>query len=73
MINELIGIIGLLITVLILVIRATVEITKMKTQLFPNSSTSLNDKVTRLQIEVTKIRSTMDSINKQLGTPKRKR
>jgi hypothetical protein len=73
MINELIGIIGLLITVLILVIRATVEITKMKTQLFPNGGTSLNDKVTRLQIEVTKIRSTMDSINKQLGTPKRKR
>ena len=73
MINELIGIIGLLITVLILVIRATVEITKMKTQLFPNGCTSLNDKVTRLQIEVTKIRSTMDSINKQLGTPKRKR
>jgi hypothetical protein len=73
MINELIGIIGLLITVLILVIRATVEITKMKTQLFPNGGTSLNDKVTRLQIEVTKIRSTMDSINKQLGSPKRKR
>jgi hypothetical protein len=45
----------------------------MKTQLFPNGGTSLNDKVTRLQIEVTKIRSTMDSINKQLGTPKRKR
>jgi hypothetical protein len=63
----------LLITVLILVIRATVEITKMKSQLFPNGGTSLNDKVTRLQIEVTKIRSTMDSINKQLGTPKRKR
>jgi hypothetical protein len=73
MINELIGVIGLLITVLILVIRATVEITKMKSQLFPNGGTSLNDKVTRLQIEVTKIRSTMDSINKQLGTPKRKR
>jgi hypothetical protein len=73
MINEFIGIIGLLITVLILVIRATVEITKMKTQLFPNGGTSLNDKVTRLQIEVTKIRSTIDSINKQLGTPKRKR
>jgi hypothetical protein len=73
MINELVGIIGLLITVLILVIRATVEITKMKSQLFPNGGTSLNDKVTRLQIEVTKIRSTMDSINKQLGTPKRKR
>jgi hypothetical protein len=73
MINEFIGVIGLLITVLILVIKATVEITKMKTQLFPNSGTSLNDKVTRLQIEVTKIRSTMDSINKQLGTPKRKR
>ena len=73
MINEFIGVIGLLITVLILVIKATVEITKMKTQLFPNSGTSLNDKVTRLQIEVTKIRSTIDSINKQLGTPKRKR
>jgi hypothetical protein len=73
MIAEFVGIIGLLITVLILVIRATVEITKMKTQLFPNSGTSLNDKVTRLQIEVTKIRSTIDSINKQLGTPKRKR
>ena len=73
MINEFIGVIGLLITVLILVIRATVEITKMKTQLFPNGGTSLNDKVTRLQIEVTKIRSTMDSISKQLGAPKRKR
>ena len=73
MIAEFVGIIGLLITVLILVIRATVEITKMKTQLFPNGNTSLNDKVTRLQIEVTKIRSTIDSINKQLGTPKRKR
>jgi hypothetical protein len=73
MIAEFVGIIGLLITVLLLVIRATVEITKMKTQLFPNGGTSLNDKVTRLQIEVTKIRSTIDSINKQLGTPKRKR
>jgi hypothetical protein len=73
MIAEFVGIIGLLITVLLLVIRATAEITKMKTQLFPNGGTSLNDKVTRLQIEVTKIRSTIDSINKQLGTPKRKR
>jgi len=73
MINELIGIFGLLITVLILVIKATIEITKMKTQLFPNSGTSLNDKVTRLQIEVTKIRSTIDSISAELGKPKRKR
>ena len=73
MINEFIGIIGLLITVLILVIKATIEITKMKTQLFPNSGTSLNDKVTRLQIEVTKIRSTIDCISAELGKPKRKR
>ena len=73
MINELVGIIGLLITVLILVIKATIEITKMKTQLFPNGGTSLNDKVTRLQIEVTKIRGTIDSISKELGKPKRKR
>jgi hypothetical protein len=73
MINELIGIIGLLITVLILVIKATIEITKMKTQLFPNSGSSLNDKVTRLQIEVTKIRSTIDNISAELGKPKRKR
>jgi len=73
MINELVGIIGLLVTVLVLVIKATIEITKMKTQLFPNGGSSLNDKVTRLQIEVTKIRSTIDSINTQLGKPKRKR
>ena len=73
MINELIGIIGLLITLLVFVIKVTIEITKMKTQLFPNGGTSLNDKVTRLQIEVTKIRSTIDSINTQLGKPKRKR
>jgi hypothetical protein len=74
MINELVGIIGLLVTVLVLVIKATVEITKMKTQLFPNGGSSLNDKVTRLQIEVTKIRSTIDSINSQLGKkPTRKR
>jgi hypothetical protein len=73
MINELIGIIGLLITLLAFVIKVTIEITKMKTQLFPNGGTSLNDKVTRLQIEVTKIRSTIDSINTQLGKPKRKR
>jgi hypothetical protein len=53
--------------------KATIEITKMKTQLFPNSGTSLNDKVTRLQIEVTKIRSTIDSISAELGKPKRKR
>ena len=46
----------------------------MKTQLFPNGGSSLNDKVTRLQIEVTKIRSTIDSINSQLGKkPTRKR
>ncbi len=38
-----------------------------------NGGSSLNDKVTRLQIEVTKIRSTIDSINTQLGKPKRKR
>lgn len=73
MINELVGIIGLLITVLILVIKATTEITKMKSQLFPNGGSSLNDKVTRLQIEVTKIRGTIDSISKELGKPKRKR
>ena len=74
MINELIGIIGLLITVLVLVIKATHEISKMKSQLFPNGGSSLNDKVTRLQIDVVKIRSTIDSINTQLGTkPKRKR
>jgi hypothetical protein len=73
MINELIGIIGLLITILVLTIRATVEITKMKSQLYPNSGTSLNDKVTRLQIDVVKIRSTIDSISAELGKPKRKR
>ena len=74
MINELIAIIGLLLTVLVLVIKATHEISKMKSQLFPNSGSSLNDKVTRLQIEVVKIRGTIDSIEKQLGAkPKRKR
>jgi hypothetical protein len=73
MINELIGIIGLLITILVLVIKATAEITKMKSQLYPNSGTSLNDKVTRLQIDVVKIRSTIDSISTELGKPKRKR
>jgi len=73
MINELIGIIGLLVTILVLVIKATAEITKMKSQLYPNSGTSLNDKVTRLQIDVVKIRSTIDSISAELGKPKRKR
>ena len=74
MINELIGIIGLLITILVLTIRATVEMTKMKSQLFPNGGSSLADKVTRLQIDVVKIRSTIDSINSQLGKkPTRKR
>ena len=73
MINELIGIIGLLVTILVLTIKATVEITKMKSQLYPNSGTSLNDKVTRLQIDVVKIRSTIDSISTELGKPKRKR
>jgi hypothetical protein len=74
MINELIGIIGLLITVLVLVIKATSEISKMKSQLFPNGGSSLADKVTRLQLDVVKIRSTIDSINSQLGKkPTRKR
>lgn len=74
MINELVGIIGLLITVLAFIIKVTIEITKMKTQLFPNGGSSLNDKVTRLQIEVSRIATTIDSINTQLGTPpKRKR
>ncbi|MBW0156040.1 MAG: hypothetical protein KXJ46_02875 [Candidatus Methylopumilus sp.] len=73
MVNELIGIIGLLVTILVLTIRATVEITKMKSQLFPNGGTSLNDKVTRLQIDVVKIRSIIDSISTELGKPKRKR
>jgi hypothetical protein len=57
MINELIGIIGLLLTILVLTIKATVEITKMKSQLFPNAGSSLADKVTRLQIDVVKIRN----------------
>jgi hypothetical protein len=73
MINELIGIIGLLLTILVLTIKATVEITKMKSQLFPNAGSSLADKVTRLQIDVVKIRSTIDSISTELGKPKRKR
>ena len=74
MINEFIGIIGLLITVLVLVIKATSEISKMKSQLFPNAGSSLADKVTRLQLDVVKIRSTIDSINSQLGKkPTRKR
>jgi len=73
MINELVGIIGLLVTILVLVIKATAEITKMKSQLFPNGGTSLNDKVTRLQLDVVKIRSTIDSISAELGKPKRKR
>jgi len=73
-INELVGIIGLLITVLAFIIKVTIEITKMKSQLFPNGGSSLNDKVTRLQIEVSRIATTIDSINTQLGTPpKRKR
>lgn len=74
LINELVGIIGILLTVLVLVIKATYEITKMKSQLFPNGGQSLNDKVTRLQIEVSKINTTISSIEKQLGAkPKRKR
>ena len=71
--NELIGITGLLITVLVLVIKATSEISKMKSQLFPNGGSSLADKVTRLQLDVVKIRSTIDSISTELGKPKRKR
>lgn len=73
MINELIGVIGLLITILVLVIKATAEISKMKSQLFPNGGSSLSDKVTRLQLDVVKIRSTIDSISAELGKPKRKR
>jgi len=73
MINELIGIIGLLITILVLVIKATAEIIKMKSQLFPNGGSSLSDKVTRLQLDVVKIRSTIDSISTELGKSKRKR
>jgi hypothetical protein len=73
MINELIAITGLLITILVLVIKATTEIAKMKSQLFPNGGSSLADKVTRLQLDVVKICSTMDSINAELGKPKRKR
>jgi hypothetical protein len=73
MINELIAITGLLITILVLVIKATSEIAKMKSQLFPNGGSSLADKVTRLQLDVVKICSTMDSINAELGKPKRKR
>lgn len=73
MINELIGIIGLLITILVLVIKATAEIIKMKSQLFPNGGSSLSDKVTRLQLDIVKIRSTIDSISAELGKPKRKR
>ena len=73
MINELVGITGLLITVLVLVIKATTEIIKMKSQLFPNGGSSLADKVTRLQVEVSKISATIDSISKELGKPKRKR
>jgi len=73
LINELVAIIGLLITVLVLVSKATHEISKMKSQLFPNSGTSLADKVTRLQIDIVKIRGTIDSIEEKLGKPKRKR
>jgi hypothetical protein len=72
MINELIGIIGLLVTVLVLPLKQ-LEITKMKSQLFPNGGSSLADKVTRLQLDVVKIRSTIDSISTELGKPKRKR
>ena len=73
MINEIIAIIGLLVTVLVLVIKATHEISKMKSQLFPNGGSSLADKVTRLQIDIVKIRGTIDSIEEKLGKPKRKR
>jgi hypothetical protein len=72
MINELVGIIGLLLTVLVLVIKATSEISKMKSQLFPNGGSSLSDKVTRLQIEVSQISTSISSIETQLGKPKRK-
>lgn len=72
MINELVGIIGLLVTILVLVIKATAEIIKMKSQLFPNGGSSLSDKVTRLQLDVVKIRSTIDTISAELGKPKRK-
>ena len=73
LINELVAIIGLLVTVLVLVVKATHEISKMKSQLFPNGGSSLADKVTRLQIDIVKIRGTIDSIEEKLGKPKRKR
>jgi hypothetical protein len=44
----------------------------MKSQLFPNGGQSLNDKVTRLQIEVSQIKTTIGSIEDKLGKPKRK-
>ncbi len=72
LINELVAIIGLLLTVLVLVIKATAEVIKMKSQLFPNGGKSLNDKVTHLQIEVSKIHATISSIEDKLGKPKRK-
>jgi len=73
MINELVAVIGITTTILVLIIKVTLELGKMRSQLFPNGGSSLNDKVTHLQIEVSKIKHTIDNIGVELGKPKRKR
>lgn len=72
-INEITAIIAVSATIIVLMIRLVVMLTKIKSTLFPNGGSSLADKINDMKIELSKLQTKTDMIWSDVIDLKKKR
>jgi hypothetical protein len=72
-INEITAVIAVSSTIIVLMIRLVVMLTKIKSTLFPNGGSSLADKINDMKIELSKLQTKTDMIWSDVIDLKKKR
>ena len=72
-VNEITAVIAVSSTIIVLMIRLVVMLTKIKSTLFPNGGSSLADKINDVKIELSKLQTKTDMIWSDVIDLKKKR
>jgi hypothetical protein len=72
-VNEITAVIAVSSTIIVLMIRLVVMLTKIKSTLFPNGGSSLADKINDMKIELSKLQTKTDMIWSDVIDLKKKR
>lgn len=72
-VNEITAVIAVSSTIILLMIRLVVMLTKIKSTLFPNGGSSLADKINDMKIELSKLQTKTDMIWSDVIDLKKKR